>query len=73
MASESPWSYFRARESLQSVKQPELKDFSGYVKLVNNRDNANQIITMLSNTPHSAALVFCPGHELRSFIMSIMT
>jgi hypothetical protein len=48
-----------------AAQQPELKDFGGYAKLVNHRDIAPQIITMLSKTPHSAALMICPGHKIK--------
>jgi hypothetical protein len=48
-----------------AAQQPELKDFGSYAKLVNHRDTASQIITMLSNMPHSAALVICPGHKIK--------
>ena len=48
-----------------AAQQPKLKDLSGNTKLVNHHDNAPQIITMLSNMPHSAALVICPGHKIK--------
>jgi hypothetical protein len=32
---------------------------------VNHHENANQIITMLSNTPHSVALAICPGYKIK--------
>jgi aspartate/glutamate racemase len=48
-----------------AAQHPELKDFGGYAKLVNHHDNAPQIIIMLSNTPHSAALVICTGHKIK--------
>jgi hypothetical protein len=51
--------------TMASAPPMELKDFSGYAKLVNHHDNANQILTMLGNMPESESLMICPGHKIK--------